>query len=209
MNFTPCRYVRLSCLRGSPIAIFFIELIGISVPGLEPEFQPVVNYLLPQIVSHEQDSNGLHLQLLQDVTDRLHAFLPQLEADLTKYADDYETGTRFLAMLAGPFYPILHIIAERLVVPCLEGLNVEIFLWERLQEHQQVVDTEATRNSQPLPASTVSSNFEPRRLRSTPPFASPNSRSTVFRPDAVFTLLRKAFADNHLGTICKVVMYLF
>lgn len=27
MNYTPCRYVRLSCLRGSPIAIFFIQVI--------------------------------------------------------------------------------------------------------------------------------------------------------------------------------------
>lgn len=165
-----------------------LQLIGISVPGLEPEFQPVVNYLLPQIVSHEQDSNGLHLQLLQDVTDRLHAFLPQLEADLPKYADDYETGTRFLAMLAGPFYPILHIVAER----------------ETARTSTSGIDTEATRNSQPSPALTVSSNFEPRRSRGTPPFPSPNSRSTVFRPDAVFTLLRKAFADNLLGTICKV-----
>jgi len=59
-------------------------------------------------------------------------FASFLQADLTKYADDYETGTRFLAMLAGPFYPILHIVAERLVVSCLEGLNVEIFLWGRL-----------------------------------------------------------------------------
>lgn len=113
MNYTPCRYVRLSCLRGSPIAIFFIQLVGISVPGLEPEFQPVINYLLPQIATHEQDSNDSHLQLLQEITDRLHIFLPQLESELTKYADDLETSSRFLAMLAGPFYPILQIVNER------------------------------------------------------------------------------------------------
>ncbi|MCD7452723.1 hypothetical protein HAX54_017942, partial [Datura stramonium] len=25
MSYTPCRYVRISCLRGSPIAIFFVQ----------------------------------------------------------------------------------------------------------------------------------------------------------------------------------------
>lgn len=25
-NYTPCRYVRISCLRGNPIAIFFIQV---------------------------------------------------------------------------------------------------------------------------------------------------------------------------------------
>jgi len=51
-------------------------------------------------------------------------FASFLQADLTKYADESETGTRFLAMLAGPFYPILHVVAERSVVSCLEVLNV-------------------------------------------------------------------------------------
>lgn len=26
MNYTPCRFVRISCLRGNPIAIFFIQV---------------------------------------------------------------------------------------------------------------------------------------------------------------------------------------
>uniref|UniRef100_A0A2P2M500 Uncharacterized protein n=1 Tax=Rhizophora mucronata TaxID=61149 RepID=A0A2P2M500_RHIMU len=26
LNYTPCRYVRISCLRGNPIAIFFIQV---------------------------------------------------------------------------------------------------------------------------------------------------------------------------------------
>lgn len=36
------------------------------------------------------------------------------------------------------------------------------------------------------------------------PFPLPTSRSIVFRPDAIFMLLRKAFADNDLGAVCKV-----
>ncbi|KAK3015424.1 hypothetical protein RJ639_006542 [Escallonia herrerae] len=115
MNYTPCRYVRISCLRGNPIAIFFIQLIGVTVTGLEPEFQPVVNYLLPYIISHKKDAHDMHLQLLQDVTNRLVAFLPQLEADLNSLSDTAEPYIRFLAMLAGPFYPILNIVKERLV----------------------------------------------------------------------------------------------
>ncbi|KAI7729642.1 hypothetical protein M8C21_032464, partial [Ambrosia artemisiifolia] len=80
MNYTPCRYVRISCLRGNPIAIFFIQLIGVPVIGLEPEFQPVVNHLLPHITSHKQDAEeDIHLKLLQDLTNRLTTFLPLLE----------------------------------------------------------------------------------------------------------------------------------
>ncbi|WVZ16189.1 hypothetical protein V8G54_009171 [Vigna mungo] len=75
-------------------------LIGVSVPGLEAEFQPVVNYLLPHILSHKQDPHDIHLQLLQDVTSRLLVFLPQLETDLSSFPDNPESNLRFLAMLA-------------------------------------------------------------------------------------------------------------
>lgn len=64
-NHTPCRYLRISCLRGNPIAIFFIQLFGIPVPGLEPELQPLLSYLLPQITSSKQPlSHSMHLQVL-------------------------------------------------------------------------------------------------------------------------------------------------
>lgn len=116
MNYTPCRYVRISCLRGNPIAIFFIQLIGVSVSGLEPEFQPVVNYLLPHIISHKQEAHDMYLQLLQDMTSRLLVFLPQLETDLANLTDAAEFNIRFFAMLTGPFYPILHILKERFEV---------------------------------------------------------------------------------------------
>ncbi|KAI8545646.1 hypothetical protein RHMOL_Rhmol07G0055900 [Rhododendron molle] len=188
MNYTPCRYVRISCLRGNPIAIFFIQLIGVSVSGLEPEFQPVVNHLLPQIISHKQDAHDLYLQLLQDVTNRLVAFLPQLEADLSSFSDDPELNLRFLAMLAGPFYPILYIVNER----------------ETSRLAGNTLDSEAPKNSQPSSALTVSSNFEPRRSRSTSPFSLPTASSIVFRADSIFMLLRKAYRDSHLGTFCRM-----
>ncbi|GLT36455.1 hypothetical protein SLA2020_108300 [Shorea laevis] len=188
MNYTPCRYVRISCLRGNPIAIFFIQLIGVSVTGLEPEFQPVVNQLLPHIISHKQDAHDLHLQLLQDMTNRLLVFLPQLEADLASFSEAADSNLRFLAMLAGPFYPILHIVKERETVKSLGN----------------VPDSEVTRNSQSSSAWTVSSNFEPRRSRSTSPFILSTSSSIAFRPDAIFVLLRKAYKDFNLGAVCRM-----
>ncbi|KAK9095691.1 hypothetical protein Scep_027160 [Stephania cephalantha] len=100
MNYTPCRYVRISCLRGNPIAIFFIQLIGVPIPGLEPEFQPVVNHLLPQIIAHKQDDHNMYLQ-----------------ADLASFPEAAESSTLYLAMLAGPFYPILHIVNESQAQP--------------------------------------------------------------------------------------------
>lgn len=41
-----------------------LQLIGVPVAGLEPEFQPVVNHLLPHIISHRQDGDDMHLQVL-------------------------------------------------------------------------------------------------------------------------------------------------
>ncbi|XP_050225471.1 uncharacterized protein LOC126674960 isoform X2 [Mercurialis annua] len=190
MNYTPCRYIRISCLRGNPIAIFFIQLIGVSLPGLEPEFQPVVNHLLPNIILHKQDAYDMHLQLLQDMTDRLLVFLPQLEADLTSFSDAADQNLRFLAMLMGPLYPILHVVNEREAARSL-GSNS---------------DCEVPKSSQPLSSLTVSSNFEPRRSRST----SPTSSSMVFRPDMIFALLRKAYKDSDLGAVCRIasrIMY--
>ncbi|KAL3573924.1 hypothetical protein D5086_024537 [Populus alba] len=189
MNYTPCRYVRISCLRGNPIAIFFIQLIGVSVAGLEPEFLPVVNHLLPNIISHKQDAHDMHLQLLQDITNRLLVFLPQLEADLTSFLDAPEQNLRFLAMLAGPLYPILHIVNERETARCSGNIS----------------DLDVLKSNQPSSSLTVSSNFEPRRSRSASSFVSSTSSSMVFRPDVIFVLLRKTYKESDLGTVCRMV----
>ncbi|XP_042047213.1 uncharacterized protein LOC121793071 isoform X2 [Salvia splendens] len=191
MNYTPCRFVRISCMRGNPIALFFVQLIGISVPGLEPEFQPVANYLLPYIISHKQDAVDMHLQLLQDVTSRLARFLPHLEADLNSFAEAAQPTMRFLAMLAGPFYPILRIASER----------------ENARLAPNFPDHEASKTnmSSSSTALTVSSNFEPRRSRTTLSASLPISTHLVFRPDAVLLLLRKAHKDFNLGNVCRTV----
>lgn len=41
----------------------FNQLIGVPVPGLEQEFQPVIDHLLPHIVSHKQDTHDIYLQV--------------------------------------------------------------------------------------------------------------------------------------------------
>ncbi|KAJ7950647.1 Galactose-binding domain-like, Armadillo-type fold protein [Quillaja saponaria] len=188
MNYTPCRYVRISCLRGNPIAIFFIQLIGVSVTGLEPEFLPVVNYLLPHIISQKLEPHDMHLQLLQDMTNRLLVFLPQLEADLTSFPDAAESNLRFLAMLAGPFYPILHVVNERAAAKSASNNT----------------DPDVSKNCQLSSSLTVSSNFEPRRSRGVSPFSLSSYSAIAFRPDAIFTLLRKAYKDSDLGSICRM-----
>lgn len=188
MNYTPCRYVKISCLRGNPIAVFFVQLIGVPVSGLEPEFQPVVNHLLPHIVSHRQDGDDMHLQLLQDMTVRLFPFLPQLETDLVGFSDAPDLNLRFLAMLAGPFYPILHLVNERAASKST-GNGTEM---------------EVSKNYQMSSPLTVSSNFEPRKSRSILPVVPSTSSSVVFRPDAIFMLLRMAYKDSTFGAICRV-----
>ncbi|XP_076954574.1 uncharacterized protein LOC143629097 [Bidens hawaiensis] len=200
MNYTACRYIRISCLRGNPIAIFFIQLIGVPVIGLEPEFQPVINHLLPHITSHKQDAEDIHLQLLQDLTNRLTTYLPQLEADLNSFPDAPDTTLRFLAMLAGPFYPILHILNERLFSCIRSHCNNHR---ETVKSSSNALEIEA-KNSLSSPALTISSNFEPRRSRNTISTFSHTTTPTVFRPDAIFLLLRKAYKDSHMGTVCRM-----
>ncbi|PIN21717.1 hypothetical protein CDL12_05591 [Handroanthus impetiginosus] len=188
MNYIPCRYVRISCMRGNPIALFFIQLIGIPVPGLELEFQPVANHLLPHIISHKQDAVDMHLQLLQDVASRLARFLPHLEADLNSFAEAAEPTMRFLAMLAGPFYPILQIASER----------------ETARSAPNILDHEASKTNPSSTALMVSSNFEPRRSRNTSSIFAPISMHLVFGTDAVFVLLRRAYKDSNLGNMCRM-----
>ncbi|KAF7082213.1 hypothetical protein CFC21_086090 [Triticum aestivum] len=188
-NHTPCRYVRISCLRGSPIAIYFIQLTGIPVPGLEPEFQPLVNHLLPQISSSQKQSHSshnMHLQLLKDIASRLPPFLPQIEADLNSITDTPEGSVRFLALLAGPFYPILNLINER------DATKTSI----------ASVDSDTLKTSlASIP--TVSSNFEaqPRRARS-PSSVQPASCMLAFRSETAILLLRKAHKDKTLSIVC-------
>lgn len=45
------------------VSSHYLQLIGVSVTGLEPEFQPVATYLLPNIISHKQDAHDMHLQV--------------------------------------------------------------------------------------------------------------------------------------------------
>uniref|UniRef100_A0A0D9XMZ4 DNA-repair protein Xrcc1 N-terminal domain-containing protein n=1 Tax=Leersia perrieri TaxID=77586 RepID=A0A0D9XMZ4_9ORYZ len=183
-NHTPCRYVRISCMRGNPIAIFFIQLIGIPVPGLEPDLHPLVNYLLPHITTaHKQSSsshNNMHLQLLKDIASRLPPFLPQIEADLASIIDTPESSVHFLALLAGPFYPILHLINERDFTKALISSS----------------DSDALKSSL---ASTPTA--QTRRSRS-PSSIQPASSFLAFRSETAVLLLRKAHKDKTLGIVC-------
>ncbi|XP_050384796.1 uncharacterized protein LOC126801476 isoform X2 [Argentina anserina] len=118
---------------------------------------------------------------------RLLVFLPQLEADLSSFSDAAEQNLRFLAMLAGPFYPILDLGKERSITKSSGNIS----------------DSEVSKSSQASSSLTVSSNFEPRRSRSAAHFVLTTSSSIVFRADAIFMLLRKAYKDSDLGIVCR------
>ncbi|XP_051144595.1 uncharacterized protein LOC127260737 isoform X2 [Andrographis paniculata] len=120
-------------------------------------------------------------------------FLPHLETDLNSFSESPESTIRFLAMLAGPFYPILQIVGER----------------ETARLALNSSDVEASKTNLPSTALMVSSNFEPRRSRNTSSVYAPMSTHLVFRPDAVFVLLRKAYKDTNLGNVCKMGSQIF
>ncbi|XP_078442124.1 uncharacterized protein LOC144711878 isoform X2 [Wolffia australiana] len=187
-NYTACRYVRISCLRGNPISIYFLQLIGVSVSGLEAEFQPIVNHLTPHIISHKQEPQNVHLKLLQDIAGKLSTFLPYLETDLSNFTEDPDSSIQFLAMLAGPCYPLLRTVKQREAVRAISS------------------SPEAEMKTSQAPPITVSSNFEvqSRRHRSSAADFQPSLCSLVFRPDVALMLLRKAYKDHELGFVCRL-----
>ncbi|XP_068470869.1 uncharacterized protein [Phaseolus vulgaris] len=97
-------------------------------------------------------------------------------------------------MLAGPLYPILHVVNERTTS----------------KPPGNITELDVSKSSQLSPILTVSSNFEPRRSRSASPLILSPYRSIVFRPDAIFVLLRKAYKYSELGSVCRMaskIMY--
>ncbi|KAL2610037.1 hypothetical protein R1flu_028610 [Riccia fluitans] len=190
IGYQPCCFVRISCLRGNPIAIFSIQLMGIPVPGLEPEFQPVVDHVLPHIIAHIRDPSDIYLHLLQDIASRLSAFLPHLEGELAVGSEALETSLRFFAYLVGPFYPILTVVGGR----------------ETEKSASSGTETELAKSKQPT-VFTVSSNFQapPKRVRSPGLSQHPAGHTLALRPDAVLILLRVAHKDSDLRNVCRKV----
>ncbi|KAL3678453.1 hypothetical protein R1sor_021409 [Riccia sorocarpa] len=190
IGYQPCCFVRISCLRGNPIAIFSIQLMGIPVPGLEPEFQPVVDHVLPHIIAHIRDPFDIYLQLLQDIASRLSAFLPHLEGELAVGSEAMETSLRFFALLVGPFYPILTLVGGR----------------ESEKAASSGTETDIAKSKQPT-VLTVSSNFQapPKRVRSPGLTQHPSGHALALRPDAVLVLLRVGHKDTDLGNVGRKV----
>ncbi|OAE23411.1 hypothetical protein AXG93_961s1050 [Marchantia polymorpha subsp. ruderalis] len=166
------------------------KLMGIPVPGLEPELQPVVDQVLPHIIAHIRDPHDIYLQLLQDISSRLAAFLPHLEGELAVSNEAMETSIRFFAMLVGPFYPILTVLGGR----------------ENDKSGSSGMEADTAKSNQAT-VFTVSSNFQapPKRVRSPGLSQQPAGHALALRPDAVLLLLRVAYKDTCLGNVCRKV----
>jgi hypothetical protein len=50
-------------MRGIHHSIIVLQLMGVSVPGLEPELQPVVDHFLPQIIARIKEPHDIQLQV--------------------------------------------------------------------------------------------------------------------------------------------------
>ncbi|XP_024538998.1 uncharacterized protein LOC9657804 isoform X1 [Selaginella moellendorffii] len=188
-GYTPCRFIRISCLRGNPIAIFYVQLMGIQVPGLEPELQPVVDYLLPRIISHKHELHAVYLKLLQDIASRLSPFLIQLESDLAVSSEAMESTVKLLAMLVGPFYPILASAGGREA------------------EKTGIDETARTQTS----VFSVSSNFQapPKRGKGSGVSQKPVGLLLAYRFDVILLLLKVANKNSALSRICKKVAVIY
>jgi hypothetical protein len=67
---------------------------------LVPEFTPVLEYLLPHIVTHIREPYDVNLQLLRDVVQRLGPCISHLQPELSR-TDSLEESLKFFAMLVG------------------------------------------------------------------------------------------------------------
>ena len=108
-----CRYIKVYCARGAPIAINFVQVMGIPVPNLEPEFAAFAEYLTPQIVAHLRNQHDSSLQLLRDAAN-MASLAPYLQGEL-QGADPggMEATSKLLADFAGPFHPIIAAVTGR------------------------------------------------------------------------------------------------
>eukprot|EP00854_Cymbomonas_tetramitiformis_P015742 gene15742-18666_t len=199
----PCRFVRINCLRGSPIAICCIQFMGLPVPGLEPEFTPVVEYLLPHIVTHIREPYDANLQLLRDVCRRLGPVLPHLQPELA-HAEAMEESLKFFAMLVGPFYPILMLVTGQ--------READQALGNGHDSDAGGAGTSGTRSTQQKMALTVSSNFAaPPKKGSRGALGggqAPRGALLALQPEVVLSLLRHAHSEPALAGLCRKVAFL-
>lgn len=92
-----------------------VQVMGIPVPGLVPEFQPITDYLAPQIAA-AKDSTDSRLQLLKDLG-KLSPVIAHLKVMVATICFDpcqselesevTEESLKFLSFLSGPCYPII------------------------------------------------------------------------------------------------------
>ena len=109
--------LQINCFRGSPVAIYSVRVSGIPVPGINEVLLPVVHYLNPHIAQQllhgdtaSDDDADTNLTLLRQICIRLgHVVIAHPELIVLKEGKNIPTvaAMRRLAMLCGPFHPIL------------------------------------------------------------------------------------------------------
>jgi hypothetical protein len=120
--------------------------MGMVVPGLSAELQPVANYLVPHIVSKVRDPTDTNLQLLRDIARRLSPIAGQLGTELLCQTSEIEPTITFFAMLVGPFYPILAASARS---------------WGHVRSEEASEPEDAKGQSGGAPLLSISANFMP------------------------------------------------
>ena len=115
VSFTVVVFLQINCFRGSPVAIYSVRVSGIPVPGINEVLLPAVNYLNPHIAQHllhgdNASDTDVNLSLLRQICIRLgHVVIAHPELIVMQEGKNLPTAAamRRLAMLCGPFHPIL------------------------------------------------------------------------------------------------------
>ncbi|KAH3756176.1 Armadillo-type fold [Pelomyxa schiedti] len=99
----------LSLKNDSYVKFASIQVFGIEVPGMVPEFQPVID-TLSALVCSSREQGEQHLTLLREISKKLSPFSFYLQQEI----QEAKAGDmHFLGSLAGVYYPILSVCSFR------------------------------------------------------------------------------------------------
>eukprot|EP00667_Euglena_gracilis_P026105 EG_transcript_31097 len=100
-NYVPVRFLKLVCVKGMPVALWAVQVLGVAVPGYTDRLLPLLAYVRPRISTSDGTSSSESLSLLRDVAAKAGHLAAFLEPELAALPGDDPSGAlEFLREIA-------------------------------------------------------------------------------------------------------------